>query len=89
MRIRPQQEDVAKFASDLTGGTVERIVPDDEQWVADQLTAGVPEETARLMLTWYHAARAGHFADAGPLLADLLGREPRTVADRLAAGLTA
>ncbi|MFF0680806.1 hypothetical protein ACFYVW_19790 [Streptomyces tendae] len=34
-------------------------------------------------------ARAGHFADAGPLLADLLGREPRTVADRLAAGLTA
>ncbi|MFF0671603.1 NAD(P)H-binding protein [Streptomyces tendae] len=82
-------EDVAKIASDLTGGTVERVVLDDEQWVADQVAAGVPEEMARLMLTWYQAARAGHFAAAGPLLADLLGREPRTVADRLAAGLTA
>ncbi|MFD5359406.1 NAD(P)H-binding protein [Streptomyces tendae] len=82
-------EDVAKIASDLTGGTVERVVPDDEQWVADQLAAGVPEEMARLMLTWYQAARAGHFAGAGPLLADLLGREPRTVADRLASDIAA
>ncbi|MET8666471.1 NAD(P)H-binding protein [Streptomyces tendae] len=82
-------EDVAKIASDLTGGTVERVVLDDEQWVADQLAAGVPEEMARLMLTWYQAARAGHFAGAGPLLADLLGREPRTVADRLASDIAA
>ncbi|MFD5051211.1 NAD(P)H-binding protein [Streptomyces tendae] len=82
-------EDVAKIASDLTGGTVERVVPDDEQWVADQLAAGVPEEMARLMLTWYQAARAGHFAGAGPLLADLLGRDPRTVADRLASDIAA
>ncbi|MFF4913603.1 NAD(P)H-binding protein [Streptomyces tendae] len=82
-------EDVAKIASDLTGGTVERIVLDDEQWVADQLTAGVPEEMARLVLTWYQAARAGHFAGAGPLLADLLGREPRTVTDRLASDIAA
>ncbi|MFF0698877.1 NAD(P)H-binding protein [Streptomyces tendae] len=82
-------EDVAKIASDLTGGTVERVVLDDEQWVADQLAAGVPEEMARLMLTWYQAARAGHFTGAGPLLADLLGREPRTVADRLASDIAA
>ncbi|MFF0695875.1 NAD(P)H-binding protein [Streptomyces tendae] len=82
-------EDVAKIASDLTGGTVERVVLDDEQWVADQFAAGVPEEMARLMLTWYQAARAGHFAGAGPLLADLLGREPRTVADRLASDIAA
>ncbi|MGW0460285.1 NmrA family NAD(P)-binding protein [Streptomyces tendae] len=82
-------EDVAKIASDLTGGTVERVVLNDEQWVADQLAAGVPEEMARLMLTWYQAARAGHFAGAGPLLADLLGREPRTVADRLASDIAA
>ncbi|MEW2069970.1 NAD(P)H-binding protein [Streptomyces sp. NPDC007346] len=77
--------DVAEIASGLTGRSVRRVVLDDEQWVADQITTGVPEQVARLMLTWYQAARAGSFAEAGPLLAELLGREPRTVADRLAA----
>lgn len=62
---------------------------DDEQWAADQIASGVPEPMARLMLTWYQAARAGHFAEADPLLAELLGREPRSAADRLAAGLAA
>ncbi|NGO80024.1 NAD(P)H-binding protein [Streptomyces sp. YC504] len=78
-------DDLAKIASGLTGSTVKRIVLDDEQWVADQITAGVPEQLARLMLTWYQAARAGYFADAAPWLAELLGREPRTAAHRLAA----
>ncbi|WP_217165538.1 NAD(P)H-binding protein [Streptomyces sp. AC512_CC834] len=80
-------DDLAKIASELTGRTVKRIVVDDEQWVADQIAIGVPEQAARLMLTWYQAARAGYFAEAGPLLAELLGREPRTAADRLAAHL--
>ncbi|XKK61171.1 NAD(P)H-binding protein [Streptomyces sp. ARC32] len=78
-------DDLSRIASGLTGRTVERVVLDDEQWVADQITTGVPEPMARLMLTWYQAARAGYFAEAGPLLAELLGREPRTAADRLAA----
>ncbi|MEU8704906.1 NAD(P)H-binding protein [Streptomyces sp. NPDC048565] len=78
-------DDAAKIASDLTGRTIKRIVLDDEQWVADQITTGVPEQMARFMLTWYQAARAGYFAETGPLLAELLGREPRTAADRLAA----
>ncbi|MEU2720944.1 NAD(P)H-binding protein [Streptomyces smyrnaeus] len=78
-------DDFAKIASELTGSAVERIVLDDEQWVADQLAIGVPEQAARLMLSWYQAARAGYFAEADPLLAELLGREPRTAADRLAA----
>ncbi|GAB3502219.1 NAD(P)H-binding protein [Amycolatopsis cihanbeyliensis] len=77
--------DFARIASDLTGRTVKRVRLDDEQWVADQLTIGVPEQMARLLLTFYQAARAGYFAEAGPLLAELLGREPRTAADRLAA----
>ncbi|MFE3460886.1 NAD(P)H-binding protein [Nocardiopsis aegyptia] len=80
-------DDVAGIASDLTGRTIERVVLDDEQWVADQIALGVPEQMARLMLTWYQAARAGYFAEAGPLLAELLGREPRTADDRLAADL--
>lgn len=81
--------DFTEIASDLTGRTVKRIVLDDEQWVADQIAVGVPEQAARLMLTWYQAARAGYFAEADPLMAELLGREPRTAADRLAAHLAA
>ncbi|UMP07274.1 NAD(P)H-binding protein [Amycolatopsis sp. EV170708-02-1] len=80
-------DDLAKIASDLTGRTIERVVVGDEQWIADQIEAGVPEQTARLILTWYQAARASHFAETGPALAELLGREPRTVADRLAADI--
>lgn len=82
-------DDFARIASGLTGRPVERIVLDDEQWVADQIAIGVPEQPARLMLTWYEAARAGYFTEAGPLLADLLGRKPRTAADRLAAQIAA
>ncbi|SFO12028.1 hypothetical protein [Amycolatopsis rubida] len=35
-------------------------------------------------LTWCQATRAGYFAESGPLSAEFLGREPRTVADRFA-----
>ncbi|WP_280419900.1 NAD(P)H-binding protein [Nocardia carnea] len=82
-------DDFTRIASDLTGRTVERTVLDDERWIADQITTGVPEQMARLMLTWYQAARVGYFAEADLLLAELLGREPRTVADRLAADIAA
>ncbi|WP_062012584.1 NmrA family NAD(P)-binding protein [Streptomyces hygroscopicus] len=78
-------DEVATIASDLTGRTIKRIILDDEQWVTEQITIGVPEQLARLMLTWYQAARADYFAEADPLLAELLGREPRTATDRLAA----
>lgn len=78
-------DDFADIASDRTGRTIERIVLNDEQWITDRLTTGVPEQMARLMLTWYQGARAGYFAEADPLLSELLGREPRTAADRLAA----
>ncbi|MFI1461556.1 NAD(P)H-binding protein [Nocardia carnea] len=82
-------DDLAAIASDLTGRTIERILLDDEQWIAEQNTIGIPEQPARLMLTWYQAVRAGFFAETGPLLAELLGREPRTAADRLAAHIAA
>ncbi|AXL93232.1 NAD(P)-dependent oxidoreductase [Streptomyces sp. CB09001] len=82
-------DDLARTASGLTGRSVERVVLDDDQWIADHIATGVPEQMARLMLTYYQAARAGYFAEADPLLAELLGREPRTVADRLAADMAA
>ncbi|MGW4522809.1 NmrA family NAD(P)-binding protein [Amycolatopsis sp. NPDC004378] len=57
---------------------VERVVLDDDRWVADQVAAGTPEPLARMLLTFFEAARAGHFAETGPVLAELLGREPLT-----------
>ncbi|KUF19214.1 NAD(P)H-binding protein [Streptomyces silvensis] len=81
--------DLAEVASGLTGRTIKRVVLDDEQWVADHIATGVPEQAARFMLTWYQAGRAGYFAEADPLLARLLGREPRSAADRLAADIAA
>lgn len=77
-------DDFARIASELSGRTVERVVMDDEEWVADQKANGVPEPAARFMLTMFRATREGYFAQHDPLLAQLLGREPRGVADRLA-----
>lgn len=80
-------DDLAETASHLIGRTVERVVVDDEQWIAGQVASGMSPEAADFMLTWYQAARAGHFAEADPLLSELLGREPRNVAERLADGI--
>ncbi|GHD19510.1 NmrA family transcriptional regulator [Nocardiopsis kunsanensis] len=77
-------EDFAGIASALSDRTIERVVVDDEQWVADQVADGVPEPAARFTLTMFRATREGYFAQQDPLLAELLDREPRSVADRLA-----
>jgi NAD(P)H dehydrogenase (quinone) len=81
----PTFADIAAIASDLAGRPVECVVVDPEQWVADQVAAGQPEVRARFALGMYQAAAGGFFAGTDPLLADLLGREPRSVRDVLAA----
>jgi len=80
----PTLEEIAAIASELTGRTVERVVMDPEEWVAAQVAAGRPEFVARFSLGMYQAAQDGFFAGVDPLLATLLGREPRTVRDLLA-----
>jgi len=77
-------DEVAAMASKDTGRDVRRITLDDEEWIAAQVAAGNPEAMARMTLTTFQAAREGRFAGVDPLLAELLGREPRSVADRLA-----
>ncbi|SNY40306.1 SDR family oxidoreductase [Paractinoplanes atraurantiacus] len=62
---------------------IERVVLEDEEWVAERVAHGVPEFMARFMLTTFQAAREGRFAGVDPALAELLGRQPRTVADYL------
>ena len=76
--------DFAALASDLTGRTIERVLLEDEQWVADQVASGTPEQVARFTLTMFQATRTGHFARVDSLLAELLGREPRSAAEQLA-----
>ncbi|WP_037368308.1 SDR family oxidoreductase [Amycolatopsis orientalis] len=67
-------DDVAELASRASGKKVERAVVADDEWIA-----GEPEEVARMKLTFFQAARQGHFAGTSPLLAELLGREPRGI----------
>jgi uncharacterized protein YbjT (DUF2867 family) len=76
--------EIAEIASGLTGREILRVVMDDNEWVAGQVANGTPEVMARLTLGFFQAARDGRFAGTGPLLRDLLGREPRTVRDLLA-----
>jgi len=76
-------DDIARIAADLTGRPIERVVVDDEQWVADQIAHGSPEHLARMLLGFFRAARRGDFAATDPTLAELLGRTPRTVTDLL------
>jgi uncharacterized protein YbjT (DUF2867 family) len=80
----PAFADIAEIASEVTGRDIGRVVLDDEEWVAGQTAHGRPEGMTRFLLGFYQAARQGGFADVDPLLADLLGRPPRTVRDLLA-----
>ncbi|WP_375488944.1 NAD(P)H-binding protein [uncultured Jatrophihabitans sp.] len=76
----PTFAEIAAVATTITGRQVERVVADDEEWVAQ-----APEpQMARMLLGMFLAARVGDFAQVDPTLATLLGREPRTVADLLA-----
>ena len=77
-------DDVAAMASKISDREIKRIVMDDEEWIADKVAAGTPEAMARMTLTTFQAAREGRFAGVDPLLAELLGREPHSVADQLA-----
>jgi NAD(P)H dehydrogenase (quinone) len=80
----PTFGDIATIASELTGRDVQRVVMDDEEWVAAQVAHGSPEFVARMLLGFFQAARQGRFAEVDPVLGELLGREPRSVRDLLA-----
>ena len=81
----PTFQEIAAIASELTGRTIECVAVDDDTWVAAQIDHGVPEVMVRLLLGFYRAAQQGAFAGVDPLLGKLLGREPRTARDVLAA----
>ena len=80
----PTFGEIATIASELTGRTIECVVMDQDEWVAAQIAAGLPEHVVRFTLPMYQAAYEGFFSGVDPLLAILLAREPRTVRDVLA-----
>lgn len=75
--------DFATHAAELSSHPVERIVVEDEEWIAGEVANGVPEAAARFTLTMFQATRSGHFAHPDPTLSRLLGRAPRTISDQL------
>lgn len=76
--------DFARFATDLGGKLIKRIVVEDEQWIENQVGKGVPEAVARFTLSLLQASRTGYFAQGRKtLLSDLLGRNPRSAAKQL------
>jgi NAD(P)H dehydrogenase (quinone) len=81
----PTFADVAAIAAEVSGRPVERVLVDPQEWLAGQVAGGTPEFVARFMLGMYSAAEQGFFAGVDPVLGELLGREPRTVRDALAA----
>ena len=81
----PTFGDLAEIASEVTGRPLELRVVGADAWLAAQVAAGQPEPMARFLLGMYSAAEQGFFAGTDPLLATLLGREPRSVHDALEA----
>ena len=78
--------DFASTASEISGFDVERVVVDDDEWVAREIADGTPEPVARFTLSMFQATRSGHFAQSDPALSQLLGRSPRSIADHLLGG---
>jgi NAD(P)H dehydrogenase (quinone) len=81
----PTFAEIARIASEATGRTVAFEEIGADEWVARQVTAGQQEFMARFLLGMYEAAAGGFFAGTAPLLGELLGREPESVRDFLAA----
>jgi NAD(P)H dehydrogenase (quinone) len=79
----PTFAEIAEIASELQHRPIKFAVVDTEEWIAAQVTAGQSEFAARFTLGLYQAAAEGYFATVEPLLAELLGREPRTVREQL------
>ena len=75
--------DFAASASEITGRQIDRVVVDDQTWVADAMSNDVPEAVARFTLSMFQATRSGHFSGSDPTLTRLLGRKPRSITDQL------
>ena len=77
--------DVAAILSRITGRTIERVVMDDEEWVAAMAAGGMPRPLAEFLLTMFLASRKGEFDVTSPALESALGRPARSMQEVLEA----
>jgi NAD(P)H dehydrogenase (quinone) len=78
--------ELAAVYSELGGRAVEPVLVDDDEFVAGLVErSGVDEDTARAYASIGTATRRWYLAPVSTAVADLTGREPRSVRDVLAA----
>lgn len=76
--------DLAAMAQTILGKPVTRHLVEDERMVQTAEAAGALPERISIMMGYYHAARAGEFAQVDPTLTRLIGRRPQAMRDFMA-----
>ncbi len=75
--------DMARIASEVTGGAITRTIISDDEMRAKVAARGAPASAADMVVGLYIAARNGEFAEVNPTLEDLIGRKPITMKDMM------
>lgn len=71
-------EGIASIASEVLGRTIRRIVVSDEEFRDRMMAQGVSEASIDMRMGMFLASRQGDFAQVDPVLADLIGRPPKS-----------
>jgi uncharacterized protein YbjT (DUF2867 family) len=71
--------DVAALLSDITGRTIERVVVEEDEFIATQVANGMPAALAPLTLGMYRASARGEFAATTPDLEKIIDHPATTV----------
>nr|WP_111298388.1 NAD(P)H-binding protein [Paracoccus saliphilus] len=77
--------EIALMAATVLGREVRHTVVPDEEWVKETTEAGMPAVYAAMLLGIFRAARRGDFAATDPALKTILGRDPKSLRDVIAA----
>ncbi|NDW05101.1 SDR family oxidoreductase [Jiella pacifica] len=77
--------DIAQILSDISGKPVPLKAVSDQEYIANLVSAGMPEPAARFVLTWVQGVNVGEWEGQTGDLEKLLGRKPTTPAEFLRA----
>jgi len=81
--------DIAQILSDISGKPVPFKAVSEHEYIANLVSAGMPEPAAGFMLSWVHGINAGEWDGQTGDLEKLLGRKPTTPAAFLRADYAA
>ncbi len=77
--------DIAQILSDISSKPVPFKAISDQEYIANLVSAGIPEPAAEFVLSWVHGVNAGEWEGTPGDLQKLLGRKPTTTAEFLRA----